>query len=117
MRHEEKSMRLPYGLMRLSMQQLAAWRGLSHLEEVEYEESYVPSTLHSYYITCYSDELRLHFPFVWIALLNALIRCAEPCGLRSFGFRLLRQFVFGLRGTLEIYLVTKGEHESLLNIF
>jgi hypothetical protein len=45
MRPEEKSMRLPDGFMRQSLQQLAALRGLSHLEGVDYEESYVPDAL------------------------------------------------------------------------
>ena len=63
------------------MQQLAAWRGLSRSEGVDYEVSYVPDTLQSYYITSYNYELRLHLSIVWTALLNALMRCTKPYGL------------------------------------
>ena len=63
------------------MSQLAALRGLSRTEGVDYDGSYVPGTPQVYYLICYSDELRLHLLVVWTTLLGGLMRCTEPCGL------------------------------------
>lgn len=106
-RSEVKSVWLLDCSMRLSMQQLAAVRGLSRLEGVDYEKSYVPYTLQSL--------LWRHLLVVWTTFLNGLVQCTECCGPLVSDCR--DCLVVGFRGSLEIHSGTKGEHEALCSNF
>ena len=74
----------------------ATVRGLSHSEGVDYEESYVPCTLH-----IYSDELRLHLQMYGPPFLSYLDQCTKCCDPLVTNCR--DSLVVGFRGSLEIH--------------